>query len=94
MNKDYSKRTLINTFGLSLPNFIGYAISLIFSIIIIKFFNITNELCIFFIISLFQSFIGIEIGGRLLDKYCTNDNYKFCHGCKNWNCRRNIKYEK
>lgn len=94
MKNDYSKRTFISTFGLSLPNFIGYVISLIFSIIIIKFFNITNELYMFLIIGLFESFVGLEIGGRLLNKYCTNYDYKYCHGCKNWNCRRNIKYEK
>lgn len=94
MKKDYSKRTFISTFGLSLPNFIGYVISLIFSIIIIKFFNITNELYMFLIIGLFESFVGLEIGGRLLNKYCANYDYKCCQNCKNWNCRRNIKHEK
>ena len=93
MKNDYSKRTFISTFCLNLPNFIGYVISLIFFIIIIKIFNITNELYMFLIIGLFDSFVGLEIGGRLLNKYCTNYDYKYCHGCKNWNCRRNIKHE-
>lgn len=88
MKKDYSKRNFINICGLSLPNLIGNIISLILSILVILIFNIDNELNMFLIIGLFQSFLGLNLSGRLLNKYCTNHDDTKCHDCKNWNCSR------
>lgn len=92
MKKDYSKRNLINAFGINLPNNIGLLVSILISIPFVLIFN--NSMLGMLILGFIHSFIGLPIAGKLLDKNCTNDDLRWCHGCKNWNCTRNIKNEK
>ena len=95
MKKDYSKNTIINMFGFSLPNFIGYIISFVLSLMISIIFDFKNT---FILIGLFVSFIGLPFSGKLLNKYCTNKDLEKCKYCKNkstcnknWNCTRGVK---
>lgn len=93
MRKDYSKRNLINAFGMNLPNNIGFIVSLFLSIIISLIIckltgNNNGWFCLIF--PFISSFVGLEIGGRLLDIHCTNKDINKCKNCKNWNCRRDI----
>ena len=88
MKNDYSKNTIINMCGLSLPNIIGYFFSFILSLMISIIFKIKN---IIFLIGLFVSFIGLPFSGKLLNKYCTNKDLEKCKYCKNWNCTRGVK---
>lgn len=91
MNKDYSKRNLINRFGLNLPNNIGNIVSLLISLPI--FFFTDNIFIILLVMGFINSFIGLEISGSLLDKHCTNEDNEKCKKCCNWNCKRRIEDE-
>ena len=94
MKKDYSKNTLINVFGISLPNMIGWIVSILITIpisIIIYFLSNKTGGAGGLIFAFVSSFIGLEVGGRLLNNYCTNNDIDKCKRCKNWNCRRDIK---
>lgn len=91
MKKDYSKRNLINSFGMNLPNNIGLLVSILISIPFILIFN--NSMLCMLILGFIHSFIGLPIAGKLLDKYCNNIDIEKCRKCKNWNCTRNIKNE-
>lgn len=84
MNKDYSKKNIINTFGISLPNLIGLFVSYLITILIVYLFNLKDYILL--ILGLSESFIGLTIGGVLLNKYCSNKDIEKCKHCKNWNC--------
>lgn len=91
MKKDYSKRNLINAYGINLPHNICNLISILVSIPFLLIFN--NLFIGLFILGFVYSFIGLSIAGKMLDKNCTNKDIEKCKNCMNWDCTRNIKNE-
>lgn len=89
MKKDYSKNNIINIFCLCLPNVISYIISILITLFILLLTGlIHNKLISMVIFGFVLSFIGLPIGGILLNKYCINKDLNKCKKCKNWNCNR------
>lgn len=86
MKKDYSKNNFINSCGINLPNIIGLYGCYLISIPIYLIFK--DKISFLLISSLLESFIGLEIGGFLLNKNCTNKDIDKCKNCKCWNCNR------
>lgn len=86
MKKDYSINNFTNSFGVNLPNIIGFYGCWIFCIPF--YFIFDNSFIPFLITGFIESFIGLEIGGYLLDKNCINKDIDKCKNCKCWNCNR------
>ena len=85
MKKDYSKKNFINSFGLCLPNFIPFLLFYIIPGFIFIIFDIKIP---YFILIFLFSFIGLPLGGYLLNKFCTNKDIEKCKNCQCWNCKR------